>query len=327
MKLPLPADFFQCPALSPHDTKCLTNQATASAMAVVNKTQLQGGPIAWSLRSNEGDLQIFKGIHENSNEANAFVYMSITEVTGTIEEVVELFQTRTTAQAKQFTTRFGKQLVDAIKLYSLVPASADNPMEMADITWRAYKSPMSFFVAKRDACLLEVNHAFQLNARRGWVVSTESVALPCCPDLQDLVGLVRMHNFGSGHVFLESDCRPGCLEIRYVAHVDFRGASFDYVSDAMLKRRAWLSDLNMTKRCRNLKCIDQFLREDRLSRESAVPARHVPHNLRVQCHLCDTHFGWTNTKTNCFKCGEVVCKSCNPYWSVTRPERRRDFTP
>ncbi|RHZ03064.1 hypothetical protein DYB37_013188 [Aphanomyces astaci] len=346
LKLPLPAGFFERPALNEYDIQRVIREATCSAMSVVHKTQLVGGPIAWSLRSDEVDVKIYKGspVDDKSDgvaASGAVVYMSVTEVVGTLDEVVELFQTRTTKQAKHFATRFGHQLKDAIKLYSLVEPTADAPMELVDLTWRAYKSPMSLIVAERDACLLECNHAFTCdNGQRGWVVSVQSIELPCCPDLEALGGLVRMMNYGSGHVFLESMDRPGWLEIRYVAHVDFRGIAFDFLTKALAKRnrswltqlninemasrRRWVSDIHMTKRCRNITDIDRFLREDRVFSDELLQRMDTRFLSKASlaaataCHLCHVEFSWKHRKTNCAKCGHVLCKSCNPWWATTK---------
>ncbi|KAF0719972.1 Aste57867_666 [Aphanomyces stellatus] len=316
MKLPLPANFFECPALTPFEVQNLQHRAIRSAMDVVKKSQLSGTDIHWTLRSDEADLKIYKGA-DPSALPGAYLYMGVMEVVGTLDEVVDLFQTRTTEQAKEFMKRFGKQLLDANKLYSIVEPTHEAPREMIGVTWRGYKSPLSLFVSKRDACLLECNHSFAMNGRQGWVTSLKSVNLTCCPEMQQSYGFIRMMNFGSGHVFLESATRPGYIEARSVVHVDFRGVSYDYVSDSVLKRRAWVSDMNMTRRCRNLLDIDRFLRENRLSRGTFLTSRQlVPRTNRAHCYLCNKRFAWNHPKSNCHKCGEVVCSSCNRDWCV-----------
>ncbi|KAF0708013.1 hypothetical protein AaE_013387, partial [Aphanomyces astaci] len=325
VKLPLPANFFQCPPLTPFEVDHLQQQALQSAMDVydklnipgqVRKTQLLGGKVKWALRSDEVDLKIYKGDDPNAMPGS-YLYMGVMEVVGTLDEVIELFQTRTTEQAKEHMRRFGKQLVDAVKLYSLVEPSPESPGELIGVHWRAYKSPLSLFVAKRDACLLECNHGFELNGRRGWVTSLKSINLTSCPELQHLLGLIRLQNYGSGHVFLECPDRPGYLEMRFVAQLDFRGVSYDYVSDSMLKRRAWVSDINMTKRCRSLQDIDRFLREDRLGRGAFLTAKQlVSKTKRAHCFICNLRFGWNHAKSNCYKCGEVVCSTCNHNWCI-----------
>ncbi|KAF0705153.1 Aste57867_7120 [Aphanomyces stellatus] len=247
--------------------------------------------------------------------------MSVMEVMGTLDEVIQLFQTRTTAQAKAHAQRFGKQLLDAVKLYSLVEPTCDAPTESIGVTWRAYRSPLSLFVAKRDACTVDCTHAFTLDGRPGWVSSSKSVTLSCCPELTHLAGFVRMINYGSGHVFLESATRPGYIELRYIAQLDFRGTSFNFVSDAVLKRREWVSDINMTKRCRNLLDIDRFLREDRLRVGVLLEENQlVPKAARKHCYVCTVRFGWNQHKSNCYKCGQVVCSNCNSDWCLAGQE-------
>ncbi|ETV96432.1 hypothetical protein, variant [Aphanomyces invadans] len=273
--------------------------------------------VEWTVRSAEPDITIYKGAEVSANHGT-YLYMSVMEVAATLDEVIELFQTQTMEQDKAFSARFGKQVLDTVKLYSILEPTPDTPSEMTGIFWRLYKSVLPAVVAKRDACLLQSHHAFNLNGRRGWVASSKSVNLSCCPELEHLGGFVRMINYGSGHVFLESETRPGYLEIRYVAHTNFRGASYDYMSDAVLKRRALISDRNMTKRCRNIQDIDMFLRENRLNRGHILePNQLVPKSSRRHCYLCTVRFGLTNPKSNCVKCGQVVCSKCNRNWNIT----------
>ncbi|KAF0719973.1 Aste57867_667 [Aphanomyces stellatus] len=317
IKLPLPQDFFQCPRLTPLEIEQLTQHAVQSAMDVVRKTHLNG-TIQWTLRNDDDDgLCIYKG-DDPAAKPGATLFMSVIEVPGTLDEVIELFSTRTTAQIKAHMQRFGNQLLDAVKLYSIVEPTAASPTEMIGMTWRAYKGLMSMVVAKRDACLLECNHAFTLDGRQGWVASTKSIQLSCCPELTHLGGFIRLLNYGSGHVFLESETRPGYIEMRYVAQLDLRGVAYDYVSDTVLHRRAWLTDINLAKRCRNLRDIDLFLREDRLRRGDLLDDHQlVPKASRAHCFICTVRFGWTHHKSNCMKCGEVVCSKCNHEWTLT----------
>ncbi|RHY11391.1 hypothetical protein DYB36_001214 [Aphanomyces astaci] len=149
-----------------------------------------------------------------------------------------------------------------------------------------------------------------------------------------------MMNYGSGHVFLESMDRPGWLEIRYIAHVDFRGIAFDFLTKALAKRnrswltqlninemasrRRWVSDIHMTKRCRNITDIDRFLREDRVFSDELLQRMDTRFLSKASlaaattCHLCHVEFSWKHRKTNCAKCGHVLCKSCNPWWATTK---------
>ncbi|CAK4101675.1 unnamed protein product [Aphanomyces euteiches] len=310
-KSPLPSGFFQCPPLSPDDVQQLKADAIQSAMEVVMKSQLDNPRIKWTLRSDEVDLTIYRA---DDPSPGTYLYLSQMDVVGTLDEVGQLFLAQTTQQAKAVALRFGKEIFDAATLYSLVKPTLQDPLEFVGVTWKAYKSPLPF-VAKRDACLIECCHSFLLDGRRGWVICTKSVEIDGCPEIENF-GFTRMMNYGSGHVFLESD-RPNHLEMRYVAHLNFRGVSYDEFSDGMLKRRDIVGDIAMTKRCRNLTAIDQFLREDRLARGHVLrPEEVVPQDLRPRCFLCDVRFGWTRQKSNCLKCGQVVCSSCNRVWRL-----------
>ncbi|KAH9161858.1 hypothetical protein LEN26_001224 [Aphanomyces euteiches] len=309
VKLPLPPNFFQCPPLTADEIDNLKRQAYQNAMDVVTKSLVQttDATVTWSLMANESQLKIYKGDDMEAclGQSGMRLYVGRSEVAGTIDEIVELFRKETTEEAKDYVSRFGRDLLVAANLYTLVQPSQEHPHEHVSINWYAMESPLKKIVMERDSCLLEGHYDFELNGKRGWVRSMKSVNLMCCPDLQHALGLVRMTHAGTGHVFLESD-RTGYITMAYVVHADFAGSVAEIAIDVAMRRR-----------CRSLLDIGLFLRENRLAYGPILSVDAlVPHHMRGQCFLWQKKFTMFTSKSNCFKCGEVFCSLCNRPWTT-----------
>ncbi|ETV96442.1 hypothetical protein, variant 1 [Aphanomyces invadans] len=271
--------------------------------------------------SDEADAKIYKAYDESNGST---LHCGVTQVVGTIEEVAALFKTETTEDAKEYCRRFGNRLLDAVVLYNVKPSSADTPLEKVGISWRAFKSPGGKIILNRDTCVLESHHEFKLGTQRGWVCALTSIEHPCCPDLEQELGLVRMQNYGSGHVVVESKTRPGYLDITYVTHVDVSLGKSEWVLDAVLRQKSWLADISMKKRCRNVAKIDQFLRENRLSQSRLLQCdAMVPVASCRKCFLCQSNFGPWKKRWNCLKCGQVVCTGCSRLWQLVGGDSSR----
>ncbi|RHY98040.1 hypothetical protein DYB28_004733 [Aphanomyces astaci] len=104
--------------------------------------------------SNECDLKIYKG-EGTGTTANSDIHCAAMETVGQLDEVMRLYRTDTTAQAKEYVQRFGRALVDAITLYTILPRHPDRPNNCIQIKWMVAKSPFDGLVTKRDFCLLE----------------------------------------------------------------------------------------------------------------------------------------------------------------------------
>ncbi|KAF0700812.1 Aste57867_8663 [Aphanomyces stellatus] len=310
MKLPLPPDFFRPPPLSPEDSDALVSEAYECALDVVDKARVADGQLLWTQHTEDGGLRIFKS--HDSMRPGVRYYLATAEVEGTLEEAAALFRTDTPDEIKAYTERFGKGLLDAAHLYTLVPRARKTPYDKIGVHWMAIQSPVGggIFTHHRDACLLECQHAIHATGdRRGWVRALKSVALPCCPDLRGSVGLIRMTLDGTGHVFVESAASPRRLEVFYLIQAETigGGGAIDWAVDLALKRR-----------CRSLLDLDQFLRENRLSRGSFLPAELLmPKEHRRNCFLCKKKLWLFAPKYNCLKCGEVMCAWCCGLWTVT----------
>ncbi|CAK4081403.1 unnamed protein product [Aphanomyces euteiches] len=305
MKLPLPPGFFTTPPLSPHESNEFIEQAYACALDVIDKARLTGGQLLWTQHADDAaGLKIFKG-HDIVHESIKYC-LAVTEVEGTLDEAAALFATDTSEQLKAYTDRFGKGLLDAAQLYTLVPRSDKAPLEKVSINWTALQSPVGKLTSHRDMCLLECQHAFESGSKQGWVRALKSVNVGCCPDLKMTLGLVRHVIYGTGHVFVESSA-PGYLQVFYLIQTERTHG----------KSRDWAFDMAMKRRCKSLLDLDQFLRENRLSRGSFLPSELLmPKHHRRNCFLCKKKLWPFSGKFNCVKCGEVLCAWCCTLWTV-----------
>ncbi|KAF0700810.1 Aste57867_8661 [Aphanomyces stellatus] len=309
MKLPLPANYFQCPPLAQQTIDQLNSRAHNIAMTVVQNSLVQSSEtISWSqVTSSTTGLQIYKATDARQTNPNIKLYVGVAEVAGTIDEAVELFRYDTTERAKAYVARIGKGLLDSANLYTLAEPSVDRPHDSVAINWTALQSPVKAVVMPRDSCHLEGQFEFDHRGKRGWVRALKSIDVACCPDMQQSHGLIRMHQLGSGHVFLESD-RKGYLRIAYIVHSVFNISGFG--SD-------WAVEKAIKRRCASLLDFDTFLRENRLATgKFLLGDQLVPKDMRHACQLCHKKFGLFVSKTNCFKCGEVFCGDCNTAWTV-----------
>ncbi|KAF0729653.1 hypothetical protein Ae201684_012714 [Aphanomyces euteiches] len=262
---------------------------------------LKNGPISWSLESAQDGFRLFKGVepaqYGKSNSSGLFC--STLTINGTLEEVIEHFRIDTTKKAQEVIQRIGHGALDSIKLASLPPPS-NSPLESVIVKWIAGKMAFDGLSRRRDTCVVECGYRFEVNGRRGWVRATKSVKMDSCPDLEATMGYIRAEDRGSGHVFIESD-RPGCLHAIQIVHMDLRG-----------KATEWLAHASIKKICSIIKDVDRLLHEDRLSRGSWMsPRRYVSQDSVDSCHRCHSTFSSFRKKTNCQKCGKVVCSSCN----------------
>ncbi|CAK4228712.1 unnamed protein product [Aphanomyces euteiches] len=275
----LPPNFFHCPPLKRDEKERIRQFGIAAAYEIAEKTQLPD-----------------QGMNPSATPGatGATAYFSTIEVVGSMNEVFDLFRSQTTDEAKEYCRRFGKTLIDAVNLYSIVPATPEAPHEMIGVSWRAFKGSVDKVVKLRDACIVDVHHAFEFKGRKVWVRCMKSYDMACCPDLQDELGYVRMTIHLTGHVFWDSE-KPGYLNVAYILQSDVKG----------------------TKRCRNLTDIDRFLRENRLSKTPFLNLEDLkPSTLTGTCFLCRRRFGTFSKKLNCTKCGEVCCRRCIQLWNV-----------
>ncbi|KAF0692732.1 Aste57867_16190 [Aphanomyces stellatus] len=298
--------FTNLPPLSRADIDRFTVLALTTATDLIHQTDVEDGPIRWTLDGQDADFKIYKGEEPMATKSSTSgLYCGIMNIQGTLEEVIDLFRTDTTEMAKEYCQRVGKGLVDAVNLYTLATPSSDSPTRIS-LKWILAKSALDGVVRKRDGCVLECDHLFYLpDGRRGWVRSFKSVPLACCPNFEASLGYIRVNQRGTGHVFIESD-RPGYVQAAYLHNCDTGGHLVE-----------WLASAGIKKRCENLVDIDRFLRENRLSRGRWLSSIDLlPLTSRKNCFHCQKQFGLLRKPSNCRQCGQVVCGNCNVLWNV-----------
>ncbi|KAG9403421.1 hypothetical protein AC1031_006066 [Aphanomyces cochlioides] len=300
-KYPLPANFFRCPALNVDETARLLKSADDSALDLVRSSRLSGGPIKWTLKMEEKGVWLYKGVDPTT--PNATTWLCTTEVLASIDEIVDLFRTDTTAAYQEFCRSYIKESLDGQRLYSLRRPSPSTPRLSVSIKWFACDTPT--FVKPRDFCFTEIQTDFDLEGKTGWACAQKSVNLSCCPDLQNSLGLVRGTYHRAGICFLPSD-RPGYLQVSQLVQADFRMP--DVFTDMFAK-----------KHCRAIAAnLDTILRQSRLARGTFLHESDlVPRDSRTKCYVCQRKFGAFSKKGRCRKCGEVVCRKCSQVWDVT----------
>ncbi|CAK4116591.1 unnamed protein product [Aphanomyces euteiches] len=300
-KLPLPANFFKTPQLTPERKSSLDKLARRNARNLVLHAQLSHGPVHWTLLSEHHGFCIYRGSEVNA-ASNLATYCSTIQVRGTIEEVAALFNPQTsppTAPSLEriVPMRFLPTVLDQATLLTLALPSTSQPRHYRGIHWTAFQSP-SRIAKSRDCCFLETHMDAQCDGRRGWVRATTSVEMPECPDLPQY-GLVRMDFQRCGHVVFESLDRPGYLDVLYMTQVDLKGSVPDFVTELAMRRI-----------CKGLRDLHKAMSARRLLSQGT---ELILHGART-CAMCATLFVYGADKIHCRFCNHVVCKPCSTHW-------------
>ncbi|KAF0722341.1 hypothetical protein Ae201684_018506 [Aphanomyces euteiches] len=218
---------------------------------------------------------------------------------------MELYRYDTTEQAREYARRFGRAYAEVVTLYTVLPRHPDRPNDCIQIKWVLTKSPLDGLVMRRDFVILESSLEFQVHGKRAWVRSYRSIELAAVPDMRKELNCIRASMYDMGFVIVESD-RRGYLDMTYLADMDVGGNVPSWANDQTLK--FWL---------RSMFDIDRFMRENRLSRTPFLTKDQLrPLHSRKTCTLCRRNFGPLRKKTNCLKCGDVLCRACNRLWNV-----------
>ncbi|RHY80628.1 hypothetical protein DYB26_008785 [Aphanomyces astaci] len=290
-------DVFATPPLTASVIDELKAQALATATLVIERSQQAGTTPSWSLVSSDNALRIFKA--NDSVVSSNFLHCGQLQVCAPLADVVELLRTDTPAHATAFKQRFGKDIMTTSTLYTLEPPTADTPNHRILISWLAFQSPMKNVVMNRDC-----HREFSFQGRRGWVRAGRSIQLPGCPNLEASCGLVRMQNYGSGHVLIESVDKPGFLDMSYVTEVDMQVGASEWAVDAF-RSRDFLIEKAIARRCQSLVEIERYLQGHINNSQAMVvytynslKATTSRKALRRHCCLCDKRFGPLSKKVS-----------------------------
>ncbi|CAK4625922.1 hypothetical protein LEN26_003094 [Aphanomyces euteiches] len=301
-KRPLPLDFFNNPRLSRDTIKRYVDLGKQSAETLIHKAKLRGGAYDWKLHKDESELKIYKQANGGAGPPR---YCGVMQVVGTLDEYIDLYRYDTTKQAREYYRRFGGSYVDVALLHTVLPRHPDRPNDSTHIKWCMFKGPLDGLVARRDFVVLETDFEFKVDGKRAWVRSCRSIELAGFPDTRKSLHCLRGSMHDMGQVVVESD-RPGYLDMTHVADMDMKGAV-----------PSWAIELTFKSWLRSMAEIDRFMRENRLSRSPSLGSSQLtPLDSRSACALCRHKFGLLRKKSNCFKCGDVVCRACNRTWNV-----------
>ncbi|KAF0701054.1 Aste57867_8500 [Aphanomyces stellatus] len=305
-KYRVPRRLFKRPHLTDDDREAFIEVGLDTLTKIVRDTRLEGGPVSWKLDYAEEGLQIFWG--SDIGKSRHTIFMSVTEVPGTLEEAAALHRSDTNEEFVDFNERFHRDLCDCRIIETLAPTTDDHPHNYIGIKWICLETVA--FARSRDFVFVECRDDFNVNGVKGFARAMQSVELPnCVPDFRPSMGIVRAKFHASGMVFKEIPSRPGYLQLMQVYNLDLGG-----------KVPTWIQRFSMKRRARSLLRFDTFFRAQRLS---ALPLLHendlASLSSRRRCFLCHTKFTAFSTRMNCRVCGEVVCRHCNRQWELTDP--------
>ncbi|CAK4078027.1 unnamed protein product [Aphanomyces euteiches] len=300
--LPLPLNFFRCPPLRSEEKGFLQQLARTVAVDVINNSRISNPSMHWRLSSDHGDVHLYEGI-DQSAPPGVVSWGSVTHVKASLQEVADLFtcEPSTEGYRNMMHVISRHDTLDCAHLYSIT----NNDVERIDVRWFALKSPLPGVVLPRDLCNLDVQQPFEWEGRQGFVVGFTHIDMKCCPDFRRSLGLIRMRSHRAGYVFLETNI-PGQLEVTHLYQINMGGT---------LPR--WVIRAGMKVRLKNVRNLDRYLREKRLSQVSFLAeAELIPVNDRSKCFLCQAKFSILRGKTQCRKCGEVMCRLCTQVWTI-----------
>ncbi|KAH9118532.1 hypothetical protein LEN26_012044 [Aphanomyces euteiches] len=305
--------FFQLPPLSVEMATEFKVLARKTAESLIQRSQtVVEGAAAWAFVSEDSGLRVFKNLEEDAATINSKMYCGVIQVEGSIDDVAGLLQPDGAKKSP-----FHKDILDTSTLYTLEAPTVTAPNDSISIQWMAVKSPMKSVMMHRDVCFVQCTREFTMNGRRGWVRAGRSVKLDGCPNLEQTYGLVRVVNYGSGHVILESQDMPGCLDIVYVVHFDLGDGKSEWAVNAF-QGRDFFVEKGINRRFQSLVELNHHLKELRTSAaaaESATMTKSIPRSSkRARCCVCAKRLGVLNRKIQCSRCAEMMCKHCDQQW-------------
>ncbi|KAH9125774.1 hypothetical protein AeMF1_003661 [Aphanomyces euteiches] len=298
---PLPLNFFHCIPLRNEERTHLQAKARQMARDVFDLSQISNEELNWKLMRDYGDAQVYEGLDKKAPHG-VVSWIGTTTVMGSLDEVRQLFVCHSTTEYRDLNYIVSRHdILDCAHLYTL----SDSEAEHIDIRWVATKAAVKGVALPRDLVTLDIQQPFEWEGRNGYIVAFSHVDVKCCPDFRKSLGLVRMRVHRGGYVFLETD-KPGEMQATQLYQLNPGGNLPRWVMRAIMKLRL-----------KNVREIDRFLREKRLSLCNFLPDTDlIPLSKRSKCFLCQTKFSLLKSKAHCRKCGEVFCRVCTKEWTV-----------
>ncbi|KAG7381560.1 hypothetical protein PHYPSEUDO_005910 [Phytophthora pseudosyringae] len=304
---PLRENYFEPPLLSARERAYLVRKSCEAAQELVERARSAGGPIAWRHVEKNNGVQVYAGSPRSSATGVALTAASmcgVTSVPGTVKEVASLFQLGSTRHMKEFARAHREWFYDGVVLHTLAPRTKEKPLHQVTAKWMVMQMPHG--LPHRDFCYLECQDKFiDARGRKGWVLGQHSIKLPGCDDLKREFGLVRGSLYHSGFVVVESEERPGHVDVIHLVQLNLK--EHTPVPVSLLRARVLF-----VAQVRNM------LRSKRLNEQRYLSDLElVPRKYRARCAVCQDSFSLLLLrKLNCRKCGEVVCAACSKEFPI-----------
>ncbi|CAI5708936.1 unnamed protein product [Peronospora destructor] len=304
---PLRENYFALPALSTRERAYFVRKSCEAALELVGRVRSTGGPMVWQHVEKHNGVQIYAGsprLDATGTACSATTMCGVTSVPGTMKEVASLFELSSTRQMKEFGQAHREWFYDGVILHTLAPRTNEKSLHQVTAKWMVIQMPHG--VPHRDFCYLECQDKFiDAKGRKGWVLGQHSIKLPGCEDLKKEFGFVRGSLYNSGLVVVESEERPGHMDVIHLVQLNLK----DHTPVPMGLLRA---------RVLFVAQVRNMLRSKRLNEQRYLSDLElVPRKYRVKCAVCRDSFSLLLLrKMNCRKCGEVVCAACSKEFSI-----------
>ncbi|RQM15221.1 hypothetical protein DD237_002685 [Peronospora effusa] len=304
---PLRENYFTLPTFSSRERAYFVRKSCEAALELVERARSIGGPMVWRHMEKHNGVQIYAGSPRSNATGTALsgaIMCGVTSVPGTIKEVASLFELGSTRQMQEFAQAHREWFYDGVVLHTLARRTKEKPLHQVTAKWMVIQMPHG--VPHRDFCYLECQDKFiDAKGRKGWVLGQHSIKLPGCEDLKKEFGFVRGSMYNSGLVVVESEERPGHLDVIYLVQLNLK----DHTSVPMGLLRARVL---FVAQVRNMLRSKRLNEQRYLSDLELVPRRH-----RAKCAVCRDSFSLLLLrKMNCRKCGEVVCAACSKEFPI-----------
>ncbi|CAK4622465.1 hypothetical protein AeMF1_003053 [Aphanomyces euteiches] len=309
--LPLPDGFFRVPPLADVNRHQYIRQGQKTLLEFVEKARLRGGPINWTFDYEANGVMVYRGLDFSLPAGHQTVFLNVMEVHGTLDEAADIMNAGPDGTRDYCATYNNDEVLDMKTLYPIAHATPEHPHNSIAIKWRSFTTNNPL-VALRDMIYLEYNDDFTIDNVQGFGRIMTSVDLDgAVPDLYKSLGIVRIHMFVCGDLFLKSERREGYMTAFRIYSQDIKGSLPPWIVSKISRR--------LVAKC--MSSLDNNLRHERVIALEAANAllpecAMIPKESRTHCTICTQGFTAVIRKSNCYKCGEVVYHGCNKKWSI-----------
>ncbi|KAG9406455.1 hypothetical protein AC1031_002774 [Aphanomyces cochlioides] len=307
LKTPIADGFFSCSPLTNEEVHDFRAQGVDAMRDLLACTKLQGGPVDWTLLTNSAKVQIY-----TTKQDDLLMFLRTIQIESTLDEVRSIFTAPTTDDVRKLIAAYFPNILDNVRLYNITDPMANIPHHAVTINWLLLSSPLRGIIVKnRDWCYVEHQQDVIIDGKKAWLRAMKHVAV--CPDLEAKYGIIRGQANLAGFIYMETD-RPGILQVLELHHDDLRGQiDMSMMGDFMTAKTGEIKYHSMNMMQTNL-ISHRLSRLDFLSEQSTVPK-----HSRSKCRVCLRKFGTFSRKSNCRRCGEVVCsKTCSAMWTLIK---------